>query len=251
MYLHTGGLADGATAGIVIGAVIFVILHLILIGVIVYYIRLRSKNQKSTNIVCENNNTSDGDRQAEYHQLERSHSYAQPLDAVAPKDSTHSDNQSNTVSQENDRRRFLKRGVRRIFTRGCTIFFFKTVVDKTITILWQVAIYFFDFRNRVYTLQHGNWFCCYSIYVFYFSFSSSTLTSIRILSLMERLKQTCPMRHVRSIWVLLIVWISTIISVILDWLKLYSLYTGSIFSQSKWCGCLQQQICLCWTLCTC
>ena len=135
MYLHTGGLADGATAGIVIGAVIFVILHLILIGVIVYYIRLRSKNQKSTNIVCENNNTSDGDRQAEYHQLERSHSYAQPLDAVAPKDSTHSDNQSNTVSQENDRRRFLKRGVRRIFARGCTIFFFKTVVDKTITIL--------------------------------------------------------------------------------------------------------------------
>ena len=127
--LADGGLADGAIAGIVIGAVVFVILHLILIGVIVYYIRLRAKNQKSTNIVHENNNTSDGDRQAEYHQLERSHSYAQPFDAIRPKDSI----QSNTVSQENDRRRFLKRGVRRVFARDRAIcFFFKTVVDKTI-----------------------------------------------------------------------------------------------------------------------
>ena len=124
MYLHTGGLTAGDITGIVIGAVIFVILHLILIAVIVYYKRLRTKNQKSTNIVCENNNTSDGDRQAEYHQLERSQSYAQPLDAVTPKDSTHSDNQSNTVSEQSDRQRFLKRGVRRIFARDCTACFF-------------------------------------------------------------------------------------------------------------------------------
>ena len=121
MYLHTvtGGLAAGDITGIVIAAVVFVILHLILIGVIVYYIRLRSKNQKSTNIVHENNNTSDGDWQAEYHQVERSQSYAQPLDAITPKDSI----QSNTVSQENDRRRFLKRGVRRVFARDCAICF--------------------------------------------------------------------------------------------------------------------------------
>ena len=103
-----------------------------MIAVIVYCMRSRSKNQKSTFIVCENNHTSVGDLQTEYHQLERSQSYAQTLDA---KDSTHPDNQSNTVSQESDRRRFLKRGVRRIFARDRTFVFFEAVVDKTITIL--------------------------------------------------------------------------------------------------------------------
>ena len=116
----TGGLAAGPIAGIVIGAVVFVILHLILIAVIVYYIYLRSKKWKSTFIVCENNHTNDGDLQAEYRQLERSQSYAQPFDAERPKDSTHSDNQSNAVSQNSDRRRFLKREVRRILERDCT-----------------------------------------------------------------------------------------------------------------------------------
>ena len=106
-----------------------------MIAVIVYYIRLRAKKRKSTVIVCENNHTSVGDLQAEYHQAERSQSYAQPFDVIRPKDSTHLDNQSNTVSQESDRRRFLKRGVRRIFARDCTFSFFKTVVDKMITIL--------------------------------------------------------------------------------------------------------------------
>ena len=130
----TGGLAAGAIAGIVIGAVVFVILHLILIAVIVYYIYLRSKKWKSTFIVCENNHTNDGDLQAEYRQLERSQSYAQPFDAERPKDSTHSDNQSNAVSQNSDRRRFLKRGVRRIFERDSTFVYFNAVVDKAITI---------------------------------------------------------------------------------------------------------------------
>ena len=92
------------------------------------------ENQKSTNIVCENNHTNDGDLQAEYRQLERSQSYAQPFDAVRPKDSTHSDNQSNAVSQNSDRRQFLKRGVRRILERDCTFVFFNTIVDKMITI---------------------------------------------------------------------------------------------------------------------
>ena len=73
--------------------------------VIVYYMHLRAKNQKSK--------YGFGDLQADYHQLKKSH--AQTLDATIPKDSTHSDNQSNTVSQESDRRRFFKRGVRRIF----------------------------------------------------------------------------------------------------------------------------------------
>ena len=116
MYLHTatGGLADqpGAIAGIVIAAVVFALLNLIVIVVIVYYMRLRAKNQKSTHSV--------GDLQTECHQLERSQSNAQPSDA---KDSTHVDNHSNTVSQNSGRRRFLKRGVCRIFARDCTFSF--------------------------------------------------------------------------------------------------------------------------------
>ena len=65
MYLHTatGGLAAGAIAGIVIAAVVFVLLHL-MIFVIVYYMRSRSKNQKSTRGV--------GDQNSEYHQVKRS-----------------------------------------------------------------------------------------------------------------------------------------------------------------------------------
>ena len=106
-----------------------------MIGVIVFYICLHAKNKKSTFIVCANNHTSVGDLQTEYRQVERSPSYAQPSDAIRPKDSTHLENQSNTVSQNSDRRRFLKREVRRIFARECTFEFFKTVVDKTITIL--------------------------------------------------------------------------------------------------------------------
>ena len=115
MYLHTatGGLGAGAIAGIVIGAVVFGLLNLVVIVVIVYYMRSRSKNQKSTRGV--------GDLQTECHQLERSQSYAQPSDA---KDSTHSDNQRNTASQDSGRRRFLNRGVRRIFARDCTFVFF-------------------------------------------------------------------------------------------------------------------------------
>ena len=115
MYLHTatGGLTAGAIAGIVIAAVVFALLNLIVIVVIVYYMRSRSKNQKSTRGV--------GDLQTECHQLERSQSCAQPSDA---KDSTHSDNQSNTVSQDSGRRRFLNRGVRRNFARDCCTFEF-------------------------------------------------------------------------------------------------------------------------------
>ena len=115
MYLHTatGGLADqpGAIAGIVIATVVFALLVIVIV-VIVYYMRLRAKNQKSTHSV--------GDLQTECHQLERSQSNAQPSDA---KDSTHVDNQSNTVSQNSGRRRFLKRGVCRIFARDCTFSF--------------------------------------------------------------------------------------------------------------------------------
>ena len=129
MYLHTatGGLAAGTIAGIVIAAVVFAVLHLIVIAVIVHYIRLHAKNQKSTFIVNENNHTNVGDLQSEYHRLERSQLYAQTSEA---KDSTHSDNQSNTVLQESDRRRFLKRGVRRIFARDGTFVFFNTVLLK-------------------------------------------------------------------------------------------------------------------------
>ena len=122
MHATTGGLAAGAIGGIVIAAVVFAVLYLIVIAVIVYYMRLRSKNQKSTLIVRENYYTSVGDLQTQ--------SYAQPFDAIKPKDSTHLDYQSNTVSQESDRRQFLKRGVRRIFARDCTFVFFNTVLLK-------------------------------------------------------------------------------------------------------------------------
>ena len=180
LLYHPGGLTGGAIAGIVIATVVFVILNLIMITVIAYYIR--SKSKKSASKVSANNPTGVRDLQAEYHQVERPQSCAQPLDTIRPRDSTHPDNQSNTVSQESDRRRFLNRGVRRIFARD---WFSKTVADKTITILWQVVI-FLNFRNRIYTLQH----------IYLFSFSSSTLMSIYILKLMKRLKQTCPMRYV-------------------------------------------------------
>ena len=106
LLYHPGGLTGGAITGIVIATVVFVILNLITIAVIAYY--MRSKSKKSAFIVC-------GDLQAEYHQMERSQSSAQPLDTIRPRDLAHPDNQSNTVSQESDRRRFLNRGVRRIF----------------------------------------------------------------------------------------------------------------------------------------
>ena len=121
LIIHLDTVTGGAIAGIVIAAVVLiVVLQLIMIGVIVYYKRLHSKNQNFANVVYENNDTTVGDLQAEYHQLERSQSHAQPFDAIRPKDLTYSNNQSNTVSQENDRRRFLKRGVCRIFARDCT-----------------------------------------------------------------------------------------------------------------------------------
>lgn len=103
-----------------IAAVVFVLL-LIVIVVIVYCMRSRSKNQKSTHGV--------GDLQAEYQQVERSKLCAQPFDAIRPRDSTHPDNQSSTVSQGSDRQRFLNRGVRRNFARDRTFSFLKTVVD--------------------------------------------------------------------------------------------------------------------------
>ena len=108
-----GGLADqpGVIAGIVIAAVGFA-LNLITFAVIVRYVHSHSKKGKSTCIVYENNHTSDGNLQTEYHQLERPHSYEQPID---PEDSTHPDYQSMTMSQESDRQRFLKRAVRRPF----------------------------------------------------------------------------------------------------------------------------------------
>ena len=90
----------------------FALLNLITFAVIACYVHSHSKNGKSTFIVYENNHTNDGDLQTEYHQLERQHSYEQPFD---PKDSTHPDNQSITMSQESDRQQFLKRAVRRPF----------------------------------------------------------------------------------------------------------------------------------------
>ena len=105
MYRAAGGHADqpGAIpiAAIAIAAVVFVFLNLIIIAVIIWYIRSRSKNQKSTNKVCENNHTSNGDLQREYQQVERPQSYMQPFDTVRPKDSTqhtHTDNPSITES---------------------------------------------------------------------------------------------------------------------------------------------------------
>ena len=90
-----GGLADQprVIAGIVIAAVLFALLNLITFAVIVCYVHLHSKKGKSACIVYENNHTNDGDLQSEYHQLERPHSYEQPIDL---KDSTHPDNQSMT-----------------------------------------------------------------------------------------------------------------------------------------------------------
>ena len=121
----TGGLADqpGAIAGIVIAAVVFALLNLITFAVIFHYVHSQSKKGKSTSIVYQNNYTNDGDLQTEYHQLERSHSYEQPID---PKDSTHPNNQSMTMSQGSDRQRFLKRAVRRPFVQ---------LKDSIITIL--------------------------------------------------------------------------------------------------------------------
>ena len=156
MYLHTvtGGLAAGAIAGIVIGAVVFALLPLIMIPMIFYYMHLRAKNQKSVNVVCKNNCTTVGDLQTDHHQVEKSQSYAQPLDATTPKDSTHSDNQSNTVLQTSDRRRFLKRQVCTSLQGTVPLYFVDIVVDKTIT------------RTRIYILQHQNcFFICYSIYI--------------------------------------------------------------------------------------
>ena len=117
LYAATGGLAAGAIAGIFIGAVIFALLLLMIIAVIIWHKCSHAKNKKSTNVLHAYNPTTVGDLQTDHHQVERSQSYAQPLDAITPKDSTHSDNQSNTVSQESDRRWFLKREVCRIFVR--------------------------------------------------------------------------------------------------------------------------------------
>ena len=122
MHATTGGLAAGAIGGIVIRAVVFALLNLILIAVIVYYICLRPKNQKSTYIVRENNYTSVGDLQTQ--------SYAQPFDAIRPKDSTHLDNQRNAASQDSGRQRFINRGVHNIFARYCTFVFSNTVLSK-------------------------------------------------------------------------------------------------------------------------
>ena len=116
-------------AAVVLVVFVLPVIVIVVIVVIVYYTRLRSKNQKSTLKVCENNRTGVGDLQAEYQQVERSQSCAQPFDAIRPRDL------SSTVSQESDRRRFLNRGVRRNFARDRTFSFLKTVVDKTITIL--------------------------------------------------------------------------------------------------------------------
>ena len=116
LYDVTGGLAAGAMAGIIVVAVVFALLLLMVTAVIIWHKRSHAKNEKSTNILHENNTTV-GDLQAECHQAERPQSYAQPLDAITPKDSTHSDNQSNTVLQASYRRRFSKREVCRIFVR--------------------------------------------------------------------------------------------------------------------------------------
>ena len=80
LIIHLDTVTGGAIAGIVIAAVVLiVVLQLIMIGVIVYYKRLHSKNQNFANVVYENNNTTVGDLQAEYHQLERSQSHAHRL----------------------------------------------------------------------------------------------------------------------------------------------------------------------------
>ena len=117
LYDVTGGLAAGAMAGIFIGAVIFALLLLMIIAVIIWHKCSHAKNKKSTNVLHAYNPTTVGDLQTDHHQVERSQSYAQPLDAITPKDSTPSDNQSNTVLQASDRQQFLKREVCRIFVR--------------------------------------------------------------------------------------------------------------------------------------
>ena len=180
LYDVTGGLAAGAMAGIIVVAVVFALLLLMIIAVIIWHKRSHGKNEKSTNILHENNTTV-GDLQAECHQAERPQSYAQPLDAITPKDSTHSDNQSNTVLQASDRRRFSKREVCRIFVRPLCL--------STLLLTRRLQGLGFIHCNieMCYCI-------CYSVYLF--SSSSSTLRPIRILLLMERLKQTCLMRHV-------------------------------------------------------
>lgn len=122
----------------------FALLNLITFAVIVRYVHSHFKKGKSTYIVYQNNHTSDGDLQTEYHQLERPQSYAQPFD---PKDSTHPDNQSMTMSQGSDRQRFLKRAVRRPF------FQFKdnlATLRKDNCNLATFSSYFI--RNEIYTL---------------------------------------------------------------------------------------------------
>ena len=84
LYDVTGGLADGAMAGIVIAAVVFALLLLMIIAVIIWHKRSHAKNENYMNILHENNHTTVGDLQAECHQAERSQSYAQSLDAVRP-----------------------------------------------------------------------------------------------------------------------------------------------------------------------
>ena len=180
LYDVTGGLAAGAMAGIIVVAVVFALLLLIMIGVIIWHKRSHAENEKSTNILHENNTTV-GDLQAECHQAERPQSYAQPLDAITPKDSTHSDNQSNTVLQASDRRRFSKREVCRIFVRPLCL--------STLLLTRRLQGLGFIHCNIEMC-------CCICYSVYLFSSSSSTLRPIRILLLMERLKQTCPMRHV-------------------------------------------------------
>ena len=211
LYAATGGLAAGAIAGIVIGAVVFALLLLMIIAVIIWHKRSHAKNKRSTNILhaynhttvgdlqaeCHQeerstniphayNHTSVGDLQAECHQAERSQSYAQSLNAMTPKDSTHSDNQSNTVLQASDRRRFLKREVCTSL-QGTVPLYLSTLLltrrSQELEFIYCNIKIVFSFAI-VFTL-----FC-------YFSFFSSTLTSIHILLLMKRLKQTCPMRHV-------------------------------------------------------
>ena len=102
-------------------------------AVIIWHKRSHAKNKKSTNILLAYNHTTVGDLQAECHQAERSQSYAQSLNAMTPKDSTHSDNQSNTVLQTSDRRRFLKREVCTSLQGTVPLYFVDIVVDKTIT----------------------------------------------------------------------------------------------------------------------
>ena len=187
LYDVTGGLAAGAMAGIIVVAVVFALLPLMIIAVIIWRKRSHVENKKSTNILHENNCTSVGDLQADCHQAERSQSYAQPLDAITPKDSTHSDNQSNTVLQASDRRRFLKREVCTSL-QGTVPLYLSTLLltrrSQELEFIYCNIEIVFSFAI-VFTLL------CYL-----FSFFSSTLTSIRILLLMKRLKQTCPMRHV-------------------------------------------------------